>query len=126
MEIETRIKTNSSPVPQQIHGDNQPANIARIVSSAIDGVLIPPVENINIQNAQNVKVFVQINENPTYFSRFLQGAATSAGGTIMAIVIFKVAGAVAGAWNGAAVGAATGPAGALAGAFVGGTIGLIV
>lgn len=112
---------------QQIPGNNQPVDIARIVASATDRVAMPPIENFNIQNAQKVFVQVHVNEHSSYRDKFLSGAASSAGGTLMILVLYKAARVVTGMFEGGTSGAAVaGPAGAIAGVFVGGAIGLVV
>ena len=123
-----RLITQAPAAPQGVPPQQAPAgDIAHIVSAAVDGVVMPPIRNFNVQNPQTVRVIVHVNETPSCYSSFLRGAATSAGGTITAIVIYKSVEIIVGAWRGAVTGGAVGgPPGAVAGAFIGGTVGLIV
>lgn len=102
-------------------------NLARVVEHAVDGVNLPPMENLNIQGVQNQKIIIHVKENPSLFKSFLNGAASAAGGGVGAYAVYKTAEIIVGLWRGATAGAAAGgPAGALAGGAIGGIVALLV
>lgn len=119
------VSSNKTGATDQRPSEGNKATLASLAGT-VNGVALPKIENLSIQNAENVKVFVQVNDKHSYTTRFLQGMATAAGGAITTVAVFKVAECVYGIWRGGTAGAAVGgPAGAIAGAVAGGTMAFI-